>query len=108
VSEVQSMTEFTNVLPWISAIGVIVAIFMSIKGNKREDSKETSLTTEKLTRISATLDSVRDSVDEIRIEFKTQQKQINDMSERVARVEESDKAAHRRIDSIERGIKDER
>jgi septal ring factor EnvC (AmiA/AmiB activator) len=99
------MTEFANMLPWISAIGVIVAIYMSVKGNKREDCRETSSSAEKLTRISATLDSVRDSVDEIRIEFKTQQKQINDMSERVARVEESDKAAHRRIDSFERGNK---
>lgn len=85
------MTEFANVLPWISAIGVVVAIYMSLKSNKREDSKDTSQNAEKLTKISAVLDSVRDGVDDIRIEMRSQQKQINDLTERVVRVEESDK-----------------
>lgn len=99
------MTEFANILPWIGALGAIVAIYMSLKGNKREDTKETTQNTEKLTKISAVLDSVRDGVDDIRIEMRSQQKQINDVVERVVRVEESDKAAHRRIDSFERGNK---
>ena len=102
------MTEFANVLPWISAIGVIVAIYMSLKSNKREDSKDTSQNAEKLTKISAVLDSVRDGVDDIRIEMRSMQKQMGDLTERVVRVEESDKAAHRRLDTFERGNKNER
>ena len=102
------MTEFANVLPWISAVGVIVAIYISLKNNKREDSKDTSQNAEKLTKISAVLDSVRDGVDDIRIEMRSMQKQMGDLTERVVRVEESDKAAHRRLDTFERGNKNER
>ena len=102
------MTNFETILPWISALGVIVAVYFSVKSNRRTDTKDTAENTEKLTKISAVLDSVRDGVDDIRIEMRSQQKQINDLTERVVRVEESNKAAHNRMDTFERGFSDER
>lgn len=96
------MSELTSYLPWITASGVIVAIYMNVKGMRRNNTQDISCNAEKLAKISSTLESVRDGVDDIRVEMRTQQKQINDLTERVVRVEESDKAAHRRIDTVER------
>ena len=102
------MTDFNDLLPYITGIGVIFAIFFNFKNSKRNDSHDSSEIVKKLTKLSATVDSVRDGVDDIRIEMRSQQKQINDLTERIVRVEESDKSAHRRMDGYERGIKNER
>lgn len=97
------MTDFNSILPWISAAGVIVAILMNLRGYKRTNAGDASANAEKLTRIETTVYSVRDGVDDIRVEMRSQQNQINSVIERVVRVEESDKQAHKRIDNIEKG-----
>ncbi|MED4546471.1 hypothetical protein P9262_22975, partial [Lysinibacillus sphaericus] len=50
--------------------------------------------------ISTKLDSINNGVENIRVDMKVEQKARMDLSERVTRVEESSKQAHKRIDEL--------
>lgn len=52
---------------------------------------------------SAKLDYISKGVDDIRLDIKSQDRKIQDTIERVIRIEESAKSAHKRIDDIEKG-----
>ncbi len=43
---------------------------------------------------------IKSGVDDIKIDLKVQEKRVNELSERVTRIEESAKQAHKRIDEI--------
>lgn len=51
--------------------------------------------------LSAKLDYISKGVDDIRLDFKAQDKSIKDLDIRVTRCEESTKSAHHRIDTLE-------
>ncbi|UFT98082.1 hypothetical protein KO561_12805 [Radiobacillus kanasensis] len=53
--------------------------------------------------VRAELIYIRKGVDDIRYDLKDNERKINDMGERVTRVEESTKQAHKRLDTIEKG-----
>lgn len=88
----------------ISALSVLVAflaLLLSFKATRHRDDRDKTKNASQLTRIETTLESVRGGVDEIRLEMKAQQKQIFDVTERVARLEELAKTGQRRIEMIE-------
>lgn len=60
----------------------------------KNDSSESAI-------IKTKLDSIIAGVDIIRIDLKANEKRVTELSERIIRVEESSKQAHRRIDKIE-------
>ena len=82
-------------------LGAILSIltFQRNKGRDiRADTKEEAETRTKLDYISK-------GVDDIRIDIKTQQRDIQELKEKVIRVEESTKSAHKRINDLEeRGV----
>ena len=89
---------------YISAASVCVAVLalgLSFKGSRRTDDRDKAEGASQLTRIEATLESVRGGIDDLRVEIRSQQHQINNVSERVARTEESVKTSEKRIDMIE-------
>ncbi|MGI6239925.1 MAG: hypothetical protein ACOYI5_09915 [Christensenellales bacterium] len=86
----------------ISAVTAMLALRMAIKGSRRTDDRDTAHSAAQLTRMEATLESVRGGVDDIRVEMRMQQKQINDLSERLARTEESVKLTQKQLDALER------
>jgi septal ring factor EnvC (AmiA/AmiB activator) len=53
--------------------------------------------------IETKLDNINRGVESIRIDIKANELKVNELSERVIRVEESSKQAHKRIDFIEKG-----
>lgn len=80
-------------------LGAILSIltFQRNKGRDiRADTKEEAET-------KAKLDYISKGVDDIKIDFKVQQREMQELKERVIKNEESTKSAHRRIDAIERG-----
>lgn len=81
------MNELSEFLPWISAFGVVVAILMNLRTYKRTNVGDASANAEKLTRIETKLESVWSGVDDIRVEMRSQQKQINDHETRLTRIE---------------------
>ncbi|MDU2670585.1 MAG: hypothetical protein E7C49_01110 [Clostridium sp.] len=82
-------------------LGAVLS-FLTFQRNKghdiRADTKEEAETRTKLDYISK-------GVDDIRIDIKTQQRDIQELKEKVIRVEESTKSAHKRINDLEeRGV----
>jgi maltodextrin utilization protein YvdJ len=65
------------------------------KSEVKEDSKQDA-------EVRAQLNYISRGVDDIRIDLKANEKQIAQHSERITRVEESAKQAHKRLDSLEK------
>lgn len=84
-------------------VGVAISYFSferskdkSIKDETKEDAEKAALTATKLDYISK-------GVDDIRIDMRLQDRRISDISDRLIRVEESTKSAHKRMDEFEKG-----
>lgn len=80
------------------AIGGLILSFLAYQFNKqrglKSDNREDG-------EIKAQLVYISKGVDDIRIDLKANEKQIGMLGERVTRVEESAKQAHKRIDTLE-------
>lgn len=80
-----------------TAGGVLIAYFTlrkSSDGNLKLDG-------EKDGEVKTELYYIRKGVDDIRLDIKAQDRTISTIAERVIRVEESAKSAHKRIDTLE-------
>lgn len=66
----------------------------------RNRDKDVKADAAKTAVIETKLDTISNGVESIRIDIKANEKQMEVLSERVARVEESSKQAHKRIDNI--------
>lgn len=85
-------------------IGVLIAVIsvvFSILGYTLNKSKETKSESRQDAKIQAQLDYIGKGVDDIRIDLKANEKQLVHLGERVTRVEESSKQAHKRLDNLE-------
>lgn len=82
----------------ISVLSVSIA-FLGYSLNKskaiRSDGQESA-------ELKAELGYIRKGVDDIRIDFKANEKQMQQLGERVTRVEESNKSLHKRVDNMEK------
>jgi len=88
-------------------VGIVVAVlsliiaFQSYSLNKtkliKNDGQESA-------ELKAELGYIRKGVDDIRIDLKANEKQMIALGERITRVEESSKQAHKRIDNLEREL----
>jgi len=94
-------------------IGILFTVFsliLAVLGyqlNKQkqqfEQQKEVKIDSKQDAKIQAQLDYIGRGVDDIRIDLKANEKQIVHLGERITRVEESSKQAHKRLDHIEGG-----
>ncbi|GGJ50859.1 hypothetical protein [Virgibacillus salexigens] len=91
----------------VSIVSVIIAAFAALIGyqtyqlKKANSAKsETRDEAEQSAEVRAALVYIREGVDDIRIDLKANEKNISDLNERVTRVEESTKQAHKRIDTV--------
>ena len=78
-------------------IGAVIGIFTFTRNRDKDvktDASESAV-------IRTKLDAINLGVESIRIDMKVEQKERMNLSERVVRVEESNKQAHKRIDFIE-------
>jgi len=85
-------------------IGVVAAISGMILGwsaRAKEIRKDAEKDAEIQTTLRTDLEYLKRGVDDIRLEQKVQGQRIDAIAERVTRVEESAKQAHKRIDRIE-------
>jgi len=81
----------------ISAAAAISGIVLGWLGRSRairEDGAEDG-------ELRASVNYIRQAVDDMRVEIRLMRQDYADLVERVARVEESAKSAHRRIDRLE-------
>lgn len=85
----------------ISVASAISGIILGWKGHAQEAKSQAAKHTTQDTKLRTDLDYLIRGVDDIRLEQKSQDRKLDDISDRVARVEESAKSAHKRIDHIE-------
>lgn len=74
---------------------------IGILGYKRTSKKDDAEQIRHDTKIDVKLDTIAKNVDETRLDIKDFNKTISGLSERVTKVEESTKQAHKRIDGLE-------
>ncbi len=95
----------------ITAITAVVAaisgIFIGWSGRARAIQQEIKKDAQSGGALHSDVEYIKRGVDDIRIEQRTQGKRIDDLAERVTRVEESSKQAHKRIDRLD-AVKHER
>lgn len=86
----------------IAALGTVAGIVFGYLGQQRAMKKEVREDTAGSAELRTNLEYIRRGVDDIRIDLKAQENRVGELSERVIRVEESSKQAHKRLDNIER------
>jgi septal ring factor EnvC (AmiA/AmiB activator) len=90
----------------LGAVGTLFGIFMGYQNSRKSDTKDIKTNATEDAELRADIKYIARGVEDIRIDLKAQEKRHGELSERVARVEESTKSAHHRIDKIEK-IKEE-
>lgn len=88
-------------------VGVIVAVLslvIAYQGYQLNKNKAVKSDTQENAELKAELGYIRRGVDNIQIDLKANEKQIIVLGERITRVEESSKQAHKRIDGILKGV----
>ena len=81
----------------VSAAAAISGIVLGWLGRSRTIRKDGAEDGE----LRASVKYIRDGVDDLRVEIRSQGQRYDMLAERVTRVEESAKQAHRRIDRLE-------
>ena len=81
----------------IAVLGFLIS-YQTYQLNKNKESRSD---VRQNTRIETQLEAIGKGVDDIRIDLKANEKNTALLTERVTRVEESAKQAHRRIDKVE-------
>jgi peptidoglycan hydrolase CwlO-like protein len=84
----------------ISVVSVAFAVYAGINNMKRNSTADIKKDAVEMATINVKLDTIGRGVDDIKLEQKTINKDIKDLSNRVLKVEESAKSAHHRIDDI--------
>lgn len=83
--------------------GVILGWWGRTREIKRDIKEEAKSEASTDTALKMDVNYIKKGVDDIRIEQKVQGQKVDALCERVTRVEESSKQAHKRIDRMERG-----
>lgn len=90
-------------IDFIAAIGIagtLSGIFFAVVGYKKGLQKESLTNGRESGTLKADTEYIKRRIDDVLLEQKDTNKSINALSERVTRVEESTKQAHKRIDEM--------
>lgn len=79
-----------------TVLGAIIGYITFIKKIK-DEAKEGG-------KVTLDLEYIKKGIDEIRLDNKENDRKISNIIERMVKVEESSKSAHKRIDHIEEGV----
>ncbi len=83
----------------LSCVMAIIAIITLAKNSKKDNQQEA----EQRAAMSADMKYIRTSVDEIRLDNKTIQKDVGDLKVKVTEIEQSTKSAQKRLDDLQKG-----
>lgn len=87
----------------VSVISVIFAVYFGLAGLRRNKTKDDKENAADMTRLEVKLDSISSGIAELKEDFKHQRNELREMRERLVRVEQSTKSAHKRLDNIGAG-----
>lgn len=87
----------------IALVCTLLGAGLSFLTFQRNKDNSIRAETREVANNNAKLEYIAKGVDDIRIDIKAQDRKINSINERLIRVEESSKSAHKRLDNIEEG-----
>lgn len=93
--------DFTLITALIGVTATLSGIILGWSARAKEAEKEVRKDAEVDTALRTDMEYIKRGVDDIRLEQRTQGQRVDAMGERLTRVEESSKQAHKRIDRIE-------
>lgn len=99
--EVRAVDNVT-VTAVISIVATISGIYLGWTGHSRTLAKDYRSEGGAQAKLQSDVEYIKRGVDDLRLEVKDQGRRFDELAERVTRVEESAKQAHKRIDRIER------
>jgi septal ring factor EnvC (AmiA/AmiB activator) len=85
----------------ISVVSVVFSIFFGLKNNKRSDTKDIEERVRNDTKINVKLDNISQTTQDIKNEIASMRDDIKSHNDRIIKVEESVKQAHKRLDIME-------
>lgn len=92
--------EWQAIIPIVlSCIMAIVAI-VTLATNRKKDTQDDAIQRANLT---ADVKYIRNSIDDIKVENKTIQRDVGDLKIKVVEIEQSVKSAHKRLDDLKGG-----
>jgi predicted nuclease with TOPRIM domain len=84
----------------ISIVSVAFSVFFGMKNNKRSDTKEIEERVKTDTIINTKLDNIVSTMQDVKNEIASMRNDIQSHNDRLIKVEESVKQAHKRLDEI--------
>lgn len=85
----------------ISVCAALSGMILGWRAKAKEQRKEIQSETEAATKLQMDMEYIKRGVDDVRVELRSQGQRIDSLTERLIRVEESAKQAHKRLDQIE-------
>lgn len=85
----------------ISGVSVAFGLYAGITNLKRNEKKDAQTEASEMTTVIVKLENIGNGITEIKNEMSSVKIDIKEDRERIIRVEESAKQAHKRIDSLE-------
>lgn len=90
--------ETVSVAALCTVLGVVIS-YLTFQRNIRSDAKSE---TKENTAVAVKLDYISKGVDDIRLDIKSTNREVDRLKEQFARHDESLKSAHKRLDKIEK------
>ena len=87
-----------------SVIGTVVGIVAGAYGMKKSGDASIKNQTKEQMAVSTKLDYVVQGLNDIKFDLRSQDNKLQNLTERVTKVEESNKSAHHRLDTLEKKI----
>jgi len=100
------MSAMIDISVLLSVVSVIIAAVVAAVNIKRSNANDNREEATNLTTLIVKLENISDGVNEIKSDMRNMKSDIQDLRDRLIRVEQSDKSAHHRIDTLE-GKKEE-
>lgn len=87
----------------VAIVVPLLALCFTALSFRRTENHDTSASAMERATMTADIRYIRSSIDEIKLENKSIQKDVSDMAKKIVEVEASTREAHRRIDDIVKG-----
>ncbi|MFJ5716518.1 hypothetical protein [Neobacillus sp. NPDC093127] len=85
----------------IGILGALIGVLISVLTFSRNRDKDVKSDASESAVIKTKLEAINSGVESIRIDIKANERHVSELSERLIRIDESNKAAHKRIDKLE-------
>ena len=85
----------------ISAVSLGFGIYQGVSNLRRNDRQDNRTEATQITAVIVKLETIGEGVNEIKVDMRNIKNEINDIRERLTKVEESTKSAHHRLDGME-------